>query len=79
MLEDKTFTEKDIDTAVEFVNFISDKAEFKVNVKECIKFHRQLSWFQQTLLSKMRSNIYEVKKITTMEKEKPKKKKAKKK
>lgn len=79
-----SFTEKDKDNLIEFLNFISDKASFTLNTKETIKFYGLLAWAQKELVPKIDANILEVKAVKEMpaeseaEPEKPKKGKGKK-
>jgi len=59
-----SFTQEDLDKLIEFLNMISDKAEFKLNTEEVIAYFKLLSHMQQNVLPKVRNHILEVKKIT---------------
>jgi len=58
-----SFTEEDKESVIQFLNFIANKAEFKMNTKEVIEYFKLLTYMQKTLLSKIDDNIFEIKKI----------------
>lgn len=60
---DKGFKEKDLENLTKLLNFIAEKAEFKVNVKETISFYGLMAWAQQELMKKIKDNILEIKKV----------------
>lgn len=57
------FNEEDKKKVVEFLNFIAKKSTFTMNTQEIIEYYRLLSYMQQTLLTKIDSNILEVVKV----------------
>lgn len=60
---DNAFKDKDKENLVRLLNFIADKAKFKIGVKEAIEFYGLLSWAQKELLQKIDANIAEVIKV----------------
>jgi hypothetical protein len=56
-LKDAAFEEQDKERLVEFLNFITLKARFELDVKEAIKLRDFLAWMQSTVLVKMSKNI----------------------
>lgn len=58
------FTEKDVEKAIEFLNFVATHAEFnKLSVKAVIDFYKLLSWSQAELLPKIKDHVLEIKKF----------------
>lgn len=64
------WNEKDKENLVEFLNFVSDKAEFKVNTQDVIKYFKLLAWAQQELLKKVEDSVVEITKVHKPEEEK---------
>jgi len=62
-MNSNNFNEDDKKKVVEFLNFVSSKAEFKVNTQEVIGYFKLLSYMQQELLPKIDSNILELKEV----------------
>jgi len=55
------FQEKDVENLVEFLNLLATKSELNgMTFKDSIRFYGLLSWAQQSLLEKIKSNILEV-------------------
>lgn len=73
-----SFTNKDKDNVVKFLNFIALKAEFnKLSVSETVQFYHLLNYFQTELLKKIDDHLMEViqtKEIKPIEQIKEKKK-----
>lgn len=63
MIKNK-FQESDKDKVIDFLNFISNNAEFKLNTNECIKYFNMLAYMQKELLPKINDNILEIEKVT---------------
>jgi hypothetical protein len=57
------FSEEDKKKVVEFLNLIAEKAEFKLNTQDVIKYFKLLAFMQQELLPKINANILEIKAI----------------
>lgn len=74
-----SFDEKDKEKLVEFLNFISENAEFNLGVKEVVSFFNLLSWAQNVLLKKINENIMGTPKVIEPEAETEPKKSGKKK
>ena len=73
-MDKMSFKEEDKEKLVEFLNLVALHAKFEFKTDEVIKYFRALSYMQQTLLPKINSNIFEIKKIVEAEKEEPPKK-----
>lgn len=65
-----SFTEKDYDAVVEFLNHIANKAEFKHTVKESIMFVKLLNNMQTNILPKIKDNILEIQAISKAKEQK---------
>lgn len=63
------FNDDDKKKVVEFLNFVAQKAEFKMNTQEVIGYFKLLSYMQQELLPKIDSNVLEIKEINEPEDE----------
>lgn len=62
------FSEKDKELVIDFLNFISNKAEFnKINTREIIQYFKMLNKLQTEILPKIEANILEVKEVITKE------------
>lgn len=64
-----SFAEKDYEDSVKFLNFISQKAKFDIDVKDIAEFHRLLIVQQGSILPKIKSNILEVRALHEAPKE----------
>jgi len=62
------FNEKDSEKVVEYLNLVAKHAKFEMNTQELIKYFKLLSYMQQELLPKVKSNVFEVKRIVEPEK-----------
>jgi len=60
-MKPNSFTDKDKEKIISFLNMIAEKGEFKFKVEDSIKFYGLLSYFQTELLKKVDSHILEVK------------------
>lgn len=54
------FNDEDKQKMVEFLNFIANKAEFKLNTQDVIKYFRLLNHMQSQILPKIEKNVLEV-------------------
>lgn len=70
-----SFTEEDVKNLQNFLQFVADKAKFKLDMAEAIQLAK-FRVFGGELLKKVNDHIFELKKITEPEKEQPKSKKA---
>lgn len=60
-MDKPTFTDKDTEKMVSFLNFVATYAEFsKLNVNKVLEFTRLLNWAQTDLLPKMDAHKFEV-------------------
>lgn len=57
------FNDKDKEKIVDFLNFVAQKAEFKMTTQEVIKYFGLLSFMQKELLPKIDANIMEITKV----------------
>lgn len=57
------FNEKDKEKIIEFLNFVAQKAEFKMTTQEVIKYYGLLGFMQKELIPKVDENILEVKRV----------------
>ena len=53
-------TEEDIKRVIEFLNLVSNKAQFSMNTQEIIKYFGLLSHMQKEIIPKLRDNVLEV-------------------
>lgn len=67
------FNDKDKEKVIDFLNFVAQKAEFKMNTQEAIKFYGLLSFMQKELIPKIDENILEIKRVIEPVKQEPKK------
>lgn len=58
-----TFKEEDKQKFVDFLNFVAEKADFKLNTKEALQYVRLLNYMQQNVLVKINENILEIKRV----------------
>ena len=65
---DGKFTEDDKQKAIDFLNFVTKHAKFKLTVTENIELFKLLNWAQTSLVPKINSNILEVKRVVEPEK-----------
>jgi len=78
MVTKGTFTDKDAENLVEFLNLLSNKAEFNgMTIKDNIRLFGLLSWAQQSLLEKIKANLLEVVKVEQIKPDEKSKGKAK--
>lgn len=70
------FKDEDSQTVIDFLNMVAKHAKFELNTSEIIQYFKLLSQMQQTILPKIESHVFEVKKVVEPE---PKKKKTRKK
>ena len=54
------FNDDDVKKLVEFLNMVAQKAEFKMNTQEIIKYFGLLSHMQKEIVPKVRENVLEV-------------------
>lgn len=65
-----TFKKEDKDKVIEFLNFIAKKAKFDdLSIQDSIDLVKLLTFMQQTLLTKIDSNILEVVRVVEPKKE----------
>lgn len=62
-----SFTQKDKENLIDFLNLIATKADFKLNTKEIIQYFNLLSQVQKVILPKIDKNILEISKIISNE------------
>lgn len=55
-----SFTAADAEKLTQFLNFVANKAEFRVNVKEIIEFFKLLHWAQNELHKKVEGSVAEI-------------------
>lgn len=56
-----TFTQRDKDYIIKFLNLVATKATFKeMSVKDSIELYQQLNYFQTDLLKKIDQHLLEV-------------------
>jgi hypothetical protein len=65
----KSFTEKDYQNQIDFLNWLNNNAKFEVDVDGLIKGFGYFSWAQKQLLPKVKSHIFEVKNVVEPEPE----------
>lgn len=62
-MSELNFTEDDKKKTVEFLNMLSEHAEFKFNTNEVISYFKLLAHMQQKILPKIEANILEIKRV----------------
>lgn len=61
---ENSFTEKDVEKLVKFLNFINDKADFNnMKITDIITAYGLLAFCQTELKAKLEAHVFEVKKV----------------
>ena len=62
-MDKKHFGQEDYDKVVDFLNLIANKAEFKMNTSDVIKYFKLVSYMQQSILPKIKDHFFELEEI----------------
>jgi hypothetical protein len=62
------FTEDDKDKVIEFLNLVAKHARFNLDTNELIRYFKALAHLQQTIIPKIESNIFEIKRVVEADK-----------
>jgi hypothetical protein len=69
-MKENSFTKKDVENVVNFLNFMAQKASFKDwKTEDSIAHFRHLNYMQTILIPKIESNILEVVELKEAKKE----------
>lgn len=66
-MDPNKFTEEDKQKVIDFLNMVAKKAKFELTTGEVIDYFKLLSYMQQKLLTKIDSNILEIKRVVEPE------------
>lgn len=68
-MDNMSFTEEDKKKFIDYLNMVAKHAKFNLDTQELISYFKLLSFVQQTIVPKIDSNIFEVKKVTSAKEE----------
>jgi hypothetical protein len=57
---ENNFTEEDVKKLIEFLNTVSEKAEFKMSTQDIIRYFGLLSHMQKSIVPKIQKHVLEV-------------------
>ena len=62
-MNENSFTEKDKEEFVKFLNYIATNAKFEMKTQDALTYVQRLQYMQKTILRKIDGHILEVKRV----------------
>jgi hypothetical protein len=62
-MNENSFTEKDKEEFVKFLNYVATNAKFEMKTQDALTYVQSLQYMQKTILKKIDGHILEVKRV----------------